>query len=220
MLIRLMLFALVGLAALGFIAYQLGKFFLAINSTRNKVEKDKLNLLQDLYEDYDENLVLMDPDEFKLLSLAFEENSSTDTLGKITQGYYKSIYDEALISYATKDYYESEHYLAVMRTKTESFIFHQVAENTEVIKNGKKLGDINANGELKDERKMLLASLDSSGGEYHLIYDNKKEMVHLRNSKNADIGNQRAFPIVEDLDDSNRDMVLVMALYDLLVKND
>jgi len=211
--------SLIVLGGIGFIIYQMLKFFMGINSGKSRVMKDQLTIEETLKSTYLDQLVPLDQEEMRLLSMSYIESNKTDSLGQFTYGYYPSVYNEAVVAYGIRTYYNSEHFLCSVLTDKNLFNFHQQEGHTKVSKNGSLYGKIDGDGVFKDGQGNQRAAIETTEGEFHLIYDNKKELVHLRNSKIPEIGNQRMFPIVEDLDDANQELVLMMSMYNLIIQN-
>lgn len=190
-------------AAVGFIIYQVIKFFVSINSgtaqKRRDIEELKLGMVEQV-----KQLVPMNLTELELLSVNQSGVAVSRGLNSVKTGAFTSVYHEPLVAYAYKKYsYPAESSVLLVSTASDDFIYKSEGERTEVFLNNNKLGIIDSDGNMYDpQSKKQLARIEADQVlSSHPVKIGEKEVGEIVNLRLNESPNPRAYQFLEPMDE-------------------
>lgn len=215
--LRLLVFFLVFVGAVGFILYQLLSFGLFMKSGRGQTAKD-IEDLKDMLQDLRSQLVPFNENELSLLSLSQSSRSVKRGIHNTSVGVFDSIYHEPLIAYAYKDYMGSDKALMVAMTNRNEWIYDIAEGATEVFLNGKPVGHIGPDGTLRGkESNRALAHIDvDQRVSSYPVYVGSREIGHVANPNMVTDVNPRAFHLYGDLEADEEDLFLSLSILSMV----
>jgi len=189
--------------AVGFIIYQLVKFFVSINSSSGQRRRDVEDLKFRMAELVKE-LVPMNKAELELLSVNQSGVTTTRGLNSVKTGAFTSVYHEPLVAYAYKRYnYPAENSILLVSTASDDYIYMSDGQTTQVFLNNSELGIIDADGNLYDPRtKQQLARIEADQVlSSHPVKIGEKEVGEIVNLRLNESPNPRAYQFLEPMDE-------------------
>ena len=131
--------ALVLGGAVYFIVREIMKYLSAISGTRSAALADLL-ALDELVDEFE--LAPWQLEEVDLISRNHEVESKTELHAYVDYGYFKSIYDEPIMAFATKEYKNNERRLIVIKFNDTKYHFNIFGPKIEMTANRKPHGKI------------------------------------------------------------------------------
>jgi len=171
---------------------------------------------------FKEGLIPLNQEEFKILSARVSYKESKRSGGTFMSGILSSIYQEALIAFAAVERNNRPGMLVMANTDSDSFRFESTNEKTEIWCNEKKLGEVDADGNFKDDENNLLVRLaEDSTREFYTLYLNDKEAAHLRVYASDKINeSDRIFSLFHEFSASYDKSFIAYVLYYMLVRKE
>jgi hypothetical protein len=215
---RNLIFLLVGGAGLMFIVYQIVKFFFSISNPKSRVEKDRKYGLIKLRELADD-LIPLDNNELSLLSLKRKATPSRKTFHSEEFGYLETIYNENLVAYYLYDYLDDRK-LLVTETSVMDVELYKENDVTNIWQNGKLVFQIDQLGRLSSmQNNRILASISLGAQQNYSTINIKGEVrAHLTNVEDELSEQQRAYPIIELVDDEESSIIYCLTMYHLFLR--
>lgn len=190
-------------ASLGFIIFQLIKFFISINSSSGQRRRD-VELLKLRMQDMVKELVPMNNTELELLSVNQSGVTTTRGINSIKTGAFTSIYHEPLVAYAYKNYnFPADNSVLLVSTASDDYIYMSQGQTTQVFLNNSELGVIDSDGNMYDPRtKKLLARIEADQIlSSHPVKIGGKEVGEIVNLLLNESPNPRAYQFLEPMDE-------------------
>ncbi len=206
------------IAGFGFILFQLAHFLISIGGSRAKMQKD-FHQLRSLANEWLDKLTPISAQELKLLSMKVLSQKVGAGIYYTEKGAMYSIYDEPMISYAYKKYFDDKAIL-VAATKDATFEFTLNNFNTELRINNFNKGIISKDGQLlsADGMQHAMLDLDALDG-HHKILLEKKAVATIVNPQNDYSDQTRVFTVLDELQDKDQENVLLaLTIYDILLR--
>ncbi len=187
-------------------------FLISVQPTRAALDRD-LNKLRDELKEFFDRLVPLDKNEIELLSLQQEDRTVKRGIGKLVKGVFSSIYHEALVAYAYKEYVATRKKAILMvKTYSHEFVYHVHGAMTDLFVNGEKIGQINAQGELRNNQKLLAEIKINDSLELAPIEINNRVVGRVRNPQFAGHVNPRAYNMLEEMNEDEELLFLSLSL--------
>jgi hypothetical protein len=216
--IRFLIFGILAFAGLSFIISQLVGFTVAINRISRKVRND-FDVLREELKNYNAELVPLDRSEIELFSLIIENQVSKSLISKITKGHFSSIYSEALISFAHKDYPNTSEELIIVNTTNQEFIYYVNPQGTTVLIDDREYAMVDNSGVLRTiPEKIELGRIEVTGLSLDDVYVNGTKVAKISDPSSADLTNNRAFSLLKTYEDTNEKALLALSFLYLVQK--
>ena len=201
-----------------FIVYQIVKFFFSISNPKSRVEKDRKYGLIKLRELADD-LIPLDNNELSLLSLKRRAAPSRKTFHSEEFGFLETIYNEHLVAYYLYDYLDDRKLLLTENSMMDVELYKE-NDVTNIWQNGKLVYQIDQLGRLSSmQNSRILASISWGVQQnYHTISIKGEVRAHLTNLEDDLIEQQRAYPIIELVDDEDSSIIYCLTMYHLFLR--
>jgi len=205
-------------AALGFIIFQLFKFFVSINNSSSQRRRELEQLKAQMAEMVKE-LVPMNPAELELLSVNQSGVSSTKGINSIKTGVFTSIYHEPLVAYAYRKYaYPKESSVLLVSTASDDYIYKSEGSRTQVYLNNNELGIINSDGDMYEPRtNQLMAHIEADQVlSSHPVRIGEREVGEIVNLRLNESPNPRAYQFLEPMDEKEKQIFKALTFLSLV----
>lgn len=205
-------------AAIGFIIYQLVKFFISINNSSGQRRRDIENMKRQLSEMVKE-LVPMNATELELLSVNQKNAVVPKTLNAARTGVFTSVYQEPLLAYAYKDYkYPEDSRVLLVSTAADDFIYKSAGQTTRVFLNNSELGVVDAEGNMYDPRsKKIIAHIEADSVlSSHPVKIGDKEVGEIVNVRLNESPNPRAYQFLEPMNEEEEKIFKALTFLSLV----
>ncbi len=211
---RIIIFISVIAVALGFILYQLSKFFLSINNGRNRLVKESI-ILRNKISILSKDLIPYTHQD--LLDLSALKNNKTNIIGGYTTGVLTTIFSEEIISYGKVRLSANDYSVLVAKTSSNEIVYNDYNTHTQVLFDGILLGAIDLDGTFSDKDHNILAKIDLENlSSYKPIRYGEKEIGQVIQSTEEATVNTRAFQLTKPMDIDQEKYFIVLSLYLLL----
>jgi len=204
-------------AAVGFIAVQLFKFFISINSSKAQIRRDieqlKLRMMEMVKE-----LVPMNKAELELLSVNQSGVSVSRGINSVQTGAFTSIYNEPLLAYAYKNYSSGDKSILLVSTDSDDFIYMSEGATTKVFLNNSELGVVDSDGNMYDpvSRKQMARIEADHVLSSHPVKIGEKEVGEIVNLRLKDSPNPKAYQFLEPMDDREENIFKALTFLSLV----
>ena len=219
--IRLIIFCICFFGGIGYILFQMYRFYISLQSTRSQMAKD-IKYLQDEIIAEDVPLVDLDDGELKLLSLEEDSSELRSFKGKYVIGNFNSIFHEPLIAYGIKEYAASAKVIIIVKSQSFQIRYECDERETVVYWDDKVFGKIDSEGYLLNESKTLkMGRIDiAEGVEQQKIFIDDKAIAAVNNPYVLSGESTRAFAMIKEMDEHDRHICLILALLNLIQRTD
>ena len=158
--------------------------------------------------------------ELELMSLKHEVKSQKQGLDKILTGSIYSIYYEPMVVFAYKDYMKGvREALICSRTRNNEFIFRIKKREVDVYLNGNQVAIIDQNNVMYSLRtKEPLARIKPYSTELLSVLIRNKDVGHLFDPHRPHSPQQRAFTLLQDLNEEEERILLAISLYEVITR--
>jgi hypothetical protein len=213
---RILVFGLLAIGAVGFIVVQLlsfGKFMRYRSRDTENDEQDLNEILVDLRK----TLVPFTEAELETLSLRQGLRQTVAGREDTTLGIYESIYHEPLVAFAYRDYDLGSNALLVAQTASLTWVYKIANKYTTVSINGRPVGKINHDGTLvSSESNRKLAEIDLMGRENYPVAVGERPVGHIVHQHAASSVNPRAVQLYHALEQDEHELFLALAFLSLV----
>lgn len=219
--IRLIVLSVFFFGGIGYILFQMYRFYISLQSTRSQVQKD-IKFLQDEITAENVPLVDLDDTELKLLSLAEDSSELRSFKGKYVIGNFTSIFHETLIAYGIKEYASSSKLIIIVKSAAFEIRYECDEKQTTVYWNEKVFGKIDSDGYIWNEAKTIkMGRIDiSEEVEQQQIFIDDRAIAAVNNPYQLSGESVRAFSMIKEMDDHDRHVCLSLALLNLIQRTD
>ena len=204
--------------SVGFIIFQLIKFFLSINNSsaqrRRDLEQLKLQMSGLIKE-----LVPMNNKELELLSVNQKGVVKTGGINTIKTGAFTSVYHEPLLAYAYKTYtYPEQSRVLLVSTSSDDFIYKSKGQSTQVFLNNSELGTIDADGNMYETgSNQLVAKIEADHVlSSHPVKIGDREVGEIVNLRLNESPNPRAYQFLEPMDEKEDKLFKALTFLSLI----
>lgn len=216
---RIILVGIIFLFGLGFIISILLKYALGWGLTKVNLEKERERLLQEI-DMLRLKLIPFDINELELISNKYKQNKTTGVFNNVISGIFYSIYDEPVFAYGIKTYAPGSS-IAVACTSENIFTYIIKQSFTKVYINHTEIGVISPEGYLHSPNQKLLAYIDQNNVRaMQSVFVYGKEVGEMANGRVAGNEANRAFVMLDRLEQDEYELFLALTLYKLLQKVD
>lgn len=186
-------------------------------SWRKGISEYDYNQLKVLLNNKANELVDLNKEELKLLSLNADLSTVKRNGKKYKTGMFKSIYDENLMEFIQLDY-EGSRALIMSNTFSQEFVFNVTESSTHIYQNGTLLGYLFSNGELKDPiNKKVLINIDpSKNKKYQSISDGEFELANILNPLMPYTSNERVFNMLDAKSEFQKMQTLALTFLNMI----
>ncbi len=218
--IRVLLFAAIAFAGVGFILSQIFGFMFSIRSTKGQLKRDLRKIKESLNPIVDK-LVPLDDEEMKLLSLNQENRTVVRGVENLIKGSFSSIYHEPLAAYAYKEYSRgSGKAVLFVKTAEHDFSYFIDGSQTNLHIDGENYGIIDTKGQLLQDSNVIAVLNAEPSLELSPIYMDDRIIGRVKNPLRADTVNPRAFQLQADLNQEEKKRFLSLSFLYLIQANE
>jgi hypothetical protein len=188
--------------------------------SRKKLWAD-LRKLRDQIAIFSKDLIPWDKDEIAILSFNKTKSLVKDGFYKIQKGVLHSIYHEPMISYALKKYDPNgTNSILLARSTDHEYLFSKKGEITEVFIDNDYFGTISEDGEfINTTNQNRLGRINKSASEYQSVVVEEREVAGLLNPEKTDLMNQRAFQLLEKINEEEEMVLVSLSLMEIFKKD-
>lgn len=219
--IRTLVLSFVFFGGIGYIVFQIFRFYLSLQGTRSQRKKDLEELKMEM-SDKKFDLIKLDVEELKLLSLNEESSNIKSFRGNFVIGQFFSIYNEALFVYGIKEYASTSRAMLLIQAKDFEILYEIDKNKTKVFWNDKIFGIIDAEGFLTNEEGTIrLGKIDTNteAMDQQIFIDT--QVVAIMNNPYVDHHDSaRAFSLLNEMDEYDRHICLSLGLLNLVQRTD
>ena len=201
-------FTLIGVSFILFVGY--------VIRPKSREEDTTDPIAEDLkrrIEDVVQVLIPIDIHELKILGW---EKSVLKKSRSEESGFFSTIFQEKLISYIVSK--KSYRTAAIAKTSNHTYLSIKSSDNTKLILSGELWGTIDNNLVLQQLDKAETFEISAEGGEEGIISKSGVEIVRYRKGKVLD--GDRFFQVINELKENDKDAILFMSLYVLLLEQE
>lgn len=219
--IRIFIISLFLFGGVGYIVFQIFRFYLSLQGTKSQRKID-LELLRKEMSDQKQDLINMDDEELKLLSFSEESSHQKSIKGSFVVGHFKSVYNESLFLYGIKEYAATSRSILLISTREYEIMYEITKDKTRVYWNDILFGIIDANGYLLDaNEKIKLGKIETSvDAEYQNIFIDNRVIAVMNNPYIDHSSTTRAFSVLNDMDEHDKHICLSLGLLNLVQRNE
>lgn len=187
---------------------------------RKGISQSDLDLLKASMSDLHQNLIELDKEELKLLSLNKELKKIRKSGKKINAGVFFSIYNEPLLNFATLEF-DQYRKLVLISTADQDFIYRVGTRSTDIYCNENLIGSLNNVGKLISPvtKKTLMSIENQIDTKFQRIQKNDKEIAAILNPLLVDSPNQRVVQYEELENDSDRILALSLVFLNMIERS-
>ncbi len=158
--------------------------------------------------------------ETEIMSLNVETKSQKNGLDKIITGTIQSIYTEAMVAFAYKDYIKGvREALLCCKTSNAELIFRIKKKDVDVYLNGNQVALIDQHNVMHGLRsKKALGRVRPYSSDLLSVVILEKEVGHMFNPLRPHTKQQRAFTLIANLDEEEEAIFIALTLYEILTR--
>lgn len=188
--------------------------------SRKKLWAD-LKKLRDQIAIFSNELIPWDKNEISILSFNKTKALVKDGFYKIQKGVIHSIYHEPMISYALKKYDPNgTNSILLARSTDHEYLFSKKGEITEVFVDNEYFGTISEDGEfINTANQDRLGRINKSTQDYQSVIAGEREIAGLLNPEKSDVLNQRAFQLLESINEEEEMVLVSLSLMEIFKKD-
>lgn len=167
-----------------------------------------------------EELIPWSKEELNLLSLQLEHKTKKSFFNTVVSGSFKTIYAEPIISYAYKDVYTgTKRGLILAKSNKHEYVYRLSQGVAQVYIDGRQVGVIDYQGRLITSRSRVLGQIEQSSGNIQEIMVGGKKIGSLNKPKADAALHERAIQIFKETKPSDKQIVISLALFEILKRN-
>ena len=204
--IKLLAVIFVAAIGIGVIMINIIKFLSSLKNTKSSLYKE-INKVRKRSEEMVRNLIPLTAEEISELSYQILPNKNIKGIKSKT---ITTIFNEPLISYASRLDKSSGRGYAVYLTNAKEFSFIHLPDTIEVFVDEIPLGRIKKDGSLRDANNKVMA-YTSEIGNYKTIVVNDKEIAKLNKHKSANVL-ERVYELKTGLNSVEAEILFAMTL--------
>ncbi len=185
-----------------------------------KINRD-LAAMREITAPMRERLIPWEEDrELELMSLKMDSRTQKIGVDKVTMGSIQSIYFEPMVVFAYKDYVKgSREALLYCRTQQMEFVYRLKKRDTDVFYNGNHVAVLDSQQVLHGRRSgVVLGKVRPYGADMLTIMVQDREAGHLFNPSRPHSDVQRAFYLLNALQEDETGIFLAMGFYELIIR--
>ena len=204
--IKLLAVIIVAIIGIGVIMINILKFLNSLRNSKSQLYKE-INRVRRRSEEMVKNLIPLTAEEISELSYQILPNKNIKGIKSKT---ITTIFNEPLISYASRLDKTSGRGYAVYLTNAKEFSFIHLPDTIEVFVDEIPLGRIKKDGSLRDANNKVMA-YTSEVGNYKTIVVNDKEIAKLNKHKSANVL-ERVYELKTGLNSVEAEILFAMTL--------
>lgn len=159
-------------------------------------------------------------EELSLLSLQLQHITKKSFFNTVVSGFFKTIYAESVISYAYKDVYTgTKKGLILAKSLNHEYVYRLTQGVAQLYIDGDSIGVIDRHGRLISKRRKVLGMIEQSSGATHEITINGKKIGNLNKPTSNAALHHRAIHIFKEIDDSYKQILVSLVIFEILKRN-
>ncbi len=185
-----------------------------------KINQD-LAVMRQMIKPLQERLIpFREENEIEIMSLHLETKSQKNGLDKIVTGTIQSIYSEAMVAFAYKDYIKGvREALLCCKTSNAELIFRIKKKDVDVYLNGNQVALIDQYNVMHGLRsKKALGRVRPYSSDLLSVVIMDKEVGQMFNPLRPHTKQQRAFTLISNLDEEEEAIFIALTLYEILTR--
>ena len=210
--LRIIILFVVIVGGLGFIIYNIAKFYFALAPNSNRIKEEFARIKSILSESKGE-LVPFSEREFQLVSGQIKEVTESG----YTLGTFSTIYSEPLIIYGYYNFIGNDRSVLVVKTSKHTFEFNYLDNQVDILSYGNKIAYIDNEGLHAYSNEVHYKFLDHLDTEYIHIHDQFDNPIGKVIQPTAAHGiNSRAIELSNHDDNYDEELFIAAAIYLML----